>query len=1194
ASSTIDFTGTEFLTPRGQMRLAAGSAWDYSYRFPGMLPIFGVPDVSADAGFDRAVATDLVERYAQGGTFGTDTYWGGKGLVQMAMNMMFAKGLDNADAYELSKRKLRDALAGWFTYTPGKNEQFFSYFPRWGSMVGYNVSYDSDQFNDHHFHYGYFLYAGALLCLEDKDFARDYGPMLRHIAKEYANWEHDSADFPFLRTMDPWVGHSYAGGFGDHGNENGNGQESSSEAMQGWGGVYMLGLALDDKPLRDAGIFGWLTESKGTAEYWYDRDHVTHRFGQGNYDYTGFDGPYNCNITAKGIGWWNWFAGPWWNHIIQWMPVSPCLNYLSEDLDFARWEYEQFEGNNPVDWWNKWPNGHVDAAGNLGMEDALADASLGNVVVCYLQRFDPQQAAAIFDRAYAEGRPMAKNIDTGHISYYTIHSHLTYGDNDFSVYADYPAASAFRRADGSETYMVYNSSTAERVVRFYRDGSLVKTVKAPAGQLTVFADDPVAASVALESAQGVKLPPGYVSQLSATVLDQYGASVDGASATVTVVPATAASVGADGALRVNPSAAMGSRFSVVATYGALSETLEFVVGNIPALVAGSITPRPEYAECGTELQFGIAGAADADGDAIDPDVEWTVELDGEVVSDGPRFTPEKAGRHTVTAKSGATVLTHSFVVMPQLPNIALGRQAVTTSEQNAGTLTESLTDGDHSTRWGSTEGHDDGEWVMVDLGADCYMARLSIDWEASYAALYDVEIAPDGCQTQHYQQKKWNGTVVDVVIPDESAWTTALADVAISRQGEDNQMLNATARYLRVKPRKRSNQYGYSIYELAVHGVAPGTDMNAPAALQIACDAVVDEGAPLEVNVAGVTLAGDIVPVADVAFEADAAGEFNGSVFTPSAPGIVHITARGGNGLSTSATVLVNERERIRTLRLTPATLKTLADTRISIVPSAQSQFGATMRLAADSYQAVVTDKDGNVAAGAWYDRGSNQFVARDNGTYTLTVTADGVTATATIEVVPFAEANLALMKTATASSEQSPASMAVDGDPATRWESAHTDGESITVDLDDIYLVDRMRLLWEAAYAADYTVYASLDGENYNLLLTRTATPVFDGGVGVDQFTLPMPVPARYLRVVAGRRATAYGVSLWELEVYGTGRYDGADDGTPPDFSEIVVEQRGTSLYVAAAATPAGGYVVHDIAVTETGFDGVATRADI
>ena len=72
---------------------------------------------------------------------------------------------------------------------------------------------------------------------------------------------------PYLRTFDPYFGHSFAGGTGDGG---GNNQESTSEAINSWFGLYLMGLALNDKQITDAGITGYLLETISAGEYWLD------------------------------------------------------------------------------------------------------------------------------------------------------------------------------------------------------------------------------------------------------------------------------------------------------------------------------------------------------------------------------------------------------------------------------------------------------------------------------------------------------------------------------------------------------------------------------------------------------------------------------------------------------------------------------------------------------------------------------------------------------------------------------------------------------------------------------------------------------------------------------------------------------------------------------------------------------------
>lgn len=452
----------DFVTPHGRLKLAAGHEFTIDYAFAGMLPYYALP---TDAGFNADVMRELLADYAAKGSFGTDTYWGGKGLTQMALYMTFAREMGETTLFEQCRDRLKSALVDWLTWTPGEENTFFARDPRWGAMIGYNTSYDSETFNDHHFHYGYFTYAGALLALVDDDFRVNYGPMLREVAKDYANWDRSDTHYPFFRTFDPWSGHSFAGGMGDG---NGNGQESSSEAMQSWGGLYLLGMAMGDDAMRDAGLFGYVSEARATAEYWFDRR-------RDNIDYTRFAHPYNSNLTCHGVGWWNYFSGDQlWNAAIQWMPISPCLDYLSEDLDFARWDYETA--------WNlKSIGGWFDS----NKDGSLGDGSgLGNVVLSYLQRHDPQQAADIFDQLWARGLSTAKATDTGGITYFVTHSHLTYGDIDWSVSASIPTARAYVDAEGHYTLMAYNPTETPQTVTFRKASSNPETPASVIGSLT--------------------------------------------------------------------------------------------------------------------------------------------------------------------------------------------------------------------------------------------------------------------------------------------------------------------------------------------------------------------------------------------------------------------------------------------------------------------------------------------------------------------------------------------------------------------------------------------------------------------------------------------------------------------------------------------------------------------------------------
>jgi hypothetical protein len=125
--------------------------------------------------------------------------------------------------------------------------------------------------------------------------------------------------------------------------------------------------------------------------------------------------------------------------------------------------------------------------------------------------------------------------------------------------------------------------------------------------------------------------------------------------------------------------------------------------------------------------------------------------------------------------------------------------------------------------------------------------------------------------------------------------------------------------------------------------------------------------------------------------------------------------------------------------------------------------------------------------------------------------------------------ADLALRRTAFASSIQGvawPASAAVDGDLESRWSSAFSDPQWMTVDLAAVWSLSDVRVFWEQAYAVKYRVDVSLDNRSWTTVFRTSA----GAGSTVD---IPLDhVPARYVRVYGTKRSGQYGYSILELEV--------------------------------------------------------------
>lgn len=140
---------------------------------------------------------------------------------------------------------------------------------------------------------------------------------------------------------------------------------------------------------------------------------------------------------------------------------------------------------------------------------------------------------------------------------------------------------------------------------------------------------------------------------------------------------------------------------------------------------------------------------------------------------------------------------------------------------------------------------------------------------------------------------------------------------------------------------------------------------------------------------------------------------------------------------------------------------------------------------------------------------------------------------------------NLALNKTATASSFSSDTQKSVDGNLATRWGSAYLNNEWYKVDLGASMTVDKVVINWEAAYDSEYSIQTSTDDSTYTTVYSTTT-----GDGGIDTITFA-PITARYVKILLTTRATIWGSSFWELEVFNSGGTQ-----TPPPAPNLALNK--------------------------------------
>jgi hypothetical protein len=124
---------------------------------------------------------------------------------------------------------------------------------------------------------------------------------------------------------------------------------------------------------------------------------------------------------------------------------------------------------------------------------------------------------------------------------------------------------------------------------------------------------------------------------------------------------------------------------------------------------------------------------------------------------------------------------------------------------------------------------------------------------------------------------------------------------------------------------------------------------------------------------------------------------------------------------------------------------------------------------------------------------------------------------------------NIALHQPTTASSTESasfPAANATDGNTGTRWSSAFSDPQWLEVDLGSSQSICQVTLMWETAYGKAFQIQTSTDNSTWTTIYSTTT------GTGGTQ-TLSVTGTGRYIRMYGTARATQYGYSLWEFQVY-------------------------------------------------------------
>lgn len=148
-------------------------------------------------------------------------------------------------------------------------------------------------------------------------------------------------------------------------------------------------------------------------------------------------------------------------------------------------------------------------------------------------------------------------------------------------------------------------------------------------------------------------------------------------------------------------------------------------------------------------------------------------------------------------------------------------------------------------------------------------------------------------------------------------------------------------------------------------------------------------------------------------------------------------------------------------------------------------------------------------------------------------VTVGGADKTEVMELFPDNAVNIAVGKHGTASACENDRCLpdnAFDGNDISRWTCDGSDTGWLCVDLEEVCAIDGVRISWENAYAKDYHIEVSIDGEIWEKV---AGTVGGNGGLNTLMFE---SVEARYVRLVCTARGTMWNYSCYQFMVFAAG----------------------------------------------------------
>lgn len=263
-----------------------------------------------------------------------DPYFGGKAVAKLGRLALIADELGDTAKAATIRTNLETAMSEWI---PAGGDETPIYESKWGgictpgSITNSNADFGHGWYNDHHFHWGYWIYAAYCLGKGNPTWLSTYEDRITDLVRDIANPSSSDPYFTKYRHFDWYDMHSWASGlfsFGDGAN-----QESTSEANNAYYAVYLWGDLIGNDNMRDIGRILLGLEARSTQKYWQITDE------EGIYDVPYADNHVVGVLWATKVDYATFFgANAEYIHGIQIIPLTP-ISELFLDPDWIEQQY---------------------------------------------------------------------------------------------------------------------------------------------------------------------------------------------------------------------------------------------------------------------------------------------------------------------------------------------------------------------------------------------------------------------------------------------------------------------------------------------------------------------------------------------------------------------------------------------------------------------------------------------------------------------------------------------------------------------------------------------------------------------------------------------------------------------------------------------------------------------------------------